>query len=137
MERVTGIGGVFFRARDPDALGRWYAEQLGVALTPSTYDDPDPGWWQDAGPTVWGIFSTDTEYFGRPEQAWMVNFRVNDLDAMVGQLRRAGIAVEVDPEEYPNGRFARTSDPEGNPIELWQPNAKAMQRPPDQPPTTH
>ena len=66
-------------------------------------------------------FKHDTDYFGRPEQAWMVNFRVDDLDAIAKQLRDAGIQVDIDPERYPNGRFARLHDPEGNPIELWQP----------------
>lgn len=119
MQRVTGIGGVFFRARDPEALARWYAEHLGVSPPPPTYDDPD--WQQDAGPTVWAPMSADTEHFGRPEQVWSINFRVRDLDAMVAQLRRGGVPVEIDPEEYPNGRFASTADPEGNPIQLWQP----------------
>ncbi len=126
MERVTGIGGFFFRARDPAALGRWYAEHLGVSLPPPTYDDAV--WWQETGPTVWAAFAADSEDFGRPAQVWMINFRVRDLDAMVAQLRGAGIAVEVDPEEYPNGRFARTADPEDNPIQLWQPNEQAMRK---------
>lgn len=128
MERVTGIGGFFFRARDPEALGRWYAVYLGMLLPPPTYDDPV--WWQDEGPTIWGAFPAETEAFGRPEQSWMMNFRVRDLDAMVAQLRQADIAVDVDPTEYPNGRFASLTDPEGNPIQLWQPNDIALQRPP-------
>ncbi len=66
-------------------------------------------------------FSVDTDYFGRDEQQWMINLRVRDLDAMADQLRGAGIDVEVDPEPYPNGRFARLADPEGNPIQLWEP----------------
>lgn len=80
----------------------------------------DGSWWQDGGPTVFSPFADDTDYFGRAEQAWMINFRVQDLDAMVIQLREANIEVAVDPEDYPNGRFARLSDPEGNPIQLWQ-----------------
>ncbi|CAA9552403.1 MAG: hypothetical protein AVDCRST_MAG87-965 [uncultured Thermomicrobiales bacterium] len=127
MERVSGIGGFFFRANDPDALGRWYALHLGVSMPPPTYDDPD--WWQQEGPTVWGIFATDSVELGRLDAPWMINFRVRDLDAMVDQLRRAGIVVTIDPNEYPNGRFATTADPEGNPIQLWQPNAAAMRRP--------
>jgi glyoxylase I family protein len=111
-ERVAGIGGVFFRARDPDALRSWYAEHLGVTF--------EPLWEQQAGPTVWAPFEADTDYFGRAEQAWMINFRVSDLDAIVGQLREAGIEVEPGPDEEV-GRFARTWDPEGNPIELWEP----------------
>ncbi len=119
MEKVTGIGGLFFRARDPAALAAWYEEHLGVSRVPTDYDTPP--WMQDAGPTVFAPFSENTDYFGRPEQAWMVNFRVDDLDAMAAQLEAAGIKVERDLEEYPNGRFARVYDPEGNPIELWEP----------------
>lgn len=119
MERVTGIGGVFFRAWDPEALGRWYAEHLGVDAPPATYDDPD--WMQESGPTVWGPLADGSEHFRDPQQQWSINFRVRDLDAMVAQLCRAGIAVEVHAEDYPNGRFAETADPEGNPIQLWQP----------------
>ena len=78
-------------------------------------------WQQEAGTTVFAPFKADTKYFGRPTQQWMINFRVRDLDAMVAQLKRAGITVEVDPQAYPNGRFARLEDPEGNPIQLWQP----------------
>ena len=119
MEKVTGIGGLFFRATNPEALARWYAEHLGVAPVPEKYDGE--AWHQDAGPTAFAPFERDTEYFGRPEQAWMLNFRVRDLDAIVNQLRGAGIAVDVHATQYPNGRFARLADPEGNPIELWEP----------------
>jgi predicted enzyme related to lactoylglutathione lyase len=118
-EKVLGIGGLFFRARDPAALGKWYAEHLGVALTPSSYDEQP--WHQAAGPTVFAPFPETTKYFGPRSQMWMVNFRVRDLDAMIAQLRKAGIEVKPDPKLYPNGRFARLHDPEGNPIELWQP----------------
>jgi glyoxylase I family protein len=118
-EKVTGIGGVFFRARDPKALADWYEKHLGVTKTPTSYDAQP--WTQQAGATVFAPFASTTTYFGRPEQGWMINFRVRDLDAMVRQLRDAGIEVKVDPETYPNGRFARVHDPEGNPIELWEP----------------
>lgn len=90
-----------------------------MTLTPTSYDEPP--WQQEAGPTVFNPFPADTSYFGDPARAWMVNFRVRDLDAMVAQLRRADIEVAVDAENYPNGRFARLHDPEGNPIELWEP----------------
>jgi glyoxylase I family protein len=122
MEKVTGIGGLFFRARDPAALGRWYQEHLGVTLTPTNYDELP--WHQEAGPTVFAPFPEHTTYFGDPKQTWMINFRVCNLDAMVAQLRAAAIAVTIDPEEYPNGRFARLSDPDGNPIQLWEPRGK-------------
>jgi predicted enzyme related to lactoylglutathione lyase len=119
MHRVTGIGGIFFRASDPDALSAWYERHFGIARVPSDYGQSP--WQQQAGPTVFAPFQADTDYFGRPEQAWMINLRVPDLDAMVEQLRGAGVEVEIDPQSYPNGRFARTHDPEGNPIELWEP----------------
>ncbi len=119
MEKVIGIGGLFFRAHDPTALGRWYQQHLGVSLTPSSYEEPV--WQQEAGPTVFSPFPETSDYFGDPHKAWMVNFRVRDLDKMAAQLRAAGIAVKIDPKSYPNGRFARLHDPEGNPIELWQP----------------
>jgi glyoxylase I family protein len=125
MERVTGIGGVFFRARDPLALGRWYADHLGIDVPPPSYDERP--WWQEAGPTVFAPFSADTDFFGRDEQTWMINLRVRDLDAMAEQLRAAGIEIEIDPEPYPNGRFARLADPEGNPIQLWEPAADALE----------
>lgn len=127
MERVLGIGGLFFRAREPKALAAWYSNHLGVGLTPPDYDHPP--WRQEAGPTAFEPFPSDTMYFGRLEQAWMVNFRVRNLAAMVKQLQRAGIAVEVDPEEYPNGLFARLQDPEGNPIQLWQPAGRDAPQP--------
>lgn len=119
METVLGIGGLFFRADDPAALGVWYAEHLGVTEVPTAYDMPV--WQQSAGATVFAPFPQDTEYFRDPAKQWMINFRVRDLDAMVEQLRGAGIEVEVNPEAAPNGRFARLADPEGNPIEIWQP----------------
>jgi len=120
MQRVTGIGGFFFRAKDPAALAKWYKEHLGIDPVPSDYEQKP--WNQVAGPTAFAPFALDTDYFGRAEQQWMINLRVRDLDAMVEQLRAAKIEVTLDPEKYPNGRFARLHDPEGNPIELWEPN---------------
>jgi len=120
MEKVAGIGGLFFRAHDPKALGNWYQQRLGIALTPTS--EGGTVWQQEAGPTAFSPFPEKTGYFGDPTKVWMVNFRVHDLDKMVAQLRTAGIEVK-DPESYPNiGRFARLHDPEGNPIELWQPS---------------
>lgn len=118
-ERVTGIGGIFFRARDPKALAQWYQDHLGVFVTPQSIGDPV--WQQQAGETVFAPFPEKTDYFGDETKQWMMNFRVSDLDKMAAQLAAAGIAVKVDPATYPNGRFARIHDPEGNPIELWQP----------------
>ncbi len=115
-ERVLGIGGLFFRSRDPKKLTQWYQEHLGI---------DQPSWPQAAGPTVFNPFPMDTDYFGARQQGWMVNFRVRDLDAMVAQLQKSNIDVKVDPEKYPYGRFARLHDPDGNPIELWEPASPA------------
>jgi glyoxylase I family protein len=118
MEKVTGIGGFFFRAKDPKALGLWYQQHLGVSLIPTS-----PGqspWQQDAGPTVFAPFKETSSYFGDPQKVWMLNFRVRDLDKMAAQLQAAGIEIKMYPPDL-TGRFARVHDPEGNPIELWQP----------------
>jgi glyoxylase I family protein len=118
--KVTGIGGFFFRAKNPEALEKWYSDNLGVAMPPKSYDDPV--WVQETGLTVFQPFQHDTDYFGDDHKQWMLNFRVGDLDALVQQIRDNGNPVEVDPETYPNGRFARVYDPEGNPIQLWEPS---------------
>ena len=121
MEKVVGIGGLFFRAKDPASLARWYEQHLGVAPAPT--DHGGSPWSQEAGPTVLSPFPESTDYFGDPDKRWMLNFRVRDLDALVAQLRAGGVDVEVSPDDSPIGRFARLRDPEGNPIELWQPAA--------------
>ena len=113
MAKVTGIGGVFFRAQDPDALSAWYETHLGIA-----------GFWnQEAGLTAFAPFKADTDYFATGKQ-WMINLRVDDLDGLMKTLDAAGIAIETRPDEWDSaeaGRFARIHDPDGNPIELWQP----------------
>jgi glyoxylase I family protein len=119
MHYVTGIGGFFFRAHNPETLAQWYLENLGINLVPSDYSIQP--WQQQAGPTAFAPFPRDTEYFGDVNKNWMLNLRVNNLEALVTLLRQRGIEVTVDPETYPNGRFARLHDPEGNPLELWEP----------------
>ena len=122
MEKVTGFGGFFFRARDPKSLSQWYLQHLGIDLVPEAVDGVM--WQQQAGPTVFQPFANDTEYFGDVAKMWMLNFRVNDIDAMLAQLRNAGIEVHMDDldGEYAEiGRFAQLNDPEGNPLELWEP----------------
>lgn len=122
-EKVLGFGGFFFRAKDPAALRRWYQESLGVDPTPTSYDQQP--WVQQAGPTAFEPMPADSAFFGDPSQQFMLNFRVRDLDAMVAQLRAASIEVKVDPETYPNGRFAQLADPEGHPIQLWEDSTSA------------
>ena len=102
MEKVTGIGGFFFRAQDPKALGRCYQQHLGVSLTPSSYEDSVRQ--QEAGPTVFDPQPETSDLFKGTQKVWMSNFRIRDLDKMAAQLRAAGIAVEIDPQSYRNGR---------------------------------
>lgn len=128
MERVTGIGGFFFRTQDPERSTAWYAEHLGVEAPPPSYDTSS--WWQQSGPTVFAGMQGG-EHFGGPERSWSINFRVADLDAMVGQLRSAGVEVDVDPDSYPNGRFASLRDPDGNAVQLWQPDGADAEGPDD------
>ena len=113
---VTGIGGVFFRAKDPDALLQWYRAHFGV-----TMEGYEP-WRQAAGPTVVMPFAANTDHWPDGKQ-WMINFRVEALDALLAKLRQADIAVETNPawDSPEAGRFARVYDPEDNPIELWEP----------------
>lgn len=114
---VTGIGGFFFRSDDPDALRAWYIEHLGVG------SEPYGVWDTQAGPTVFSPFPADSDYFA-PDRRWMLNLRVDDLDGLTAKLREANIEVITNPDwDMPGvGRFARIHDPEGNPIELWQPD---------------
>lgn len=118
MERVTGIGGVFFRTRDPDALRDWYAEHLGVPVNEGGYVI-----FPESRNTVWAPFSENTDYWTAAKQG-MVNFTVRDLDAMLSQLRDAGVEVDEKTEELEGvGRFGWAIDPEGNRFELWEPIA--------------
>lgn len=124
---VLGIGGLFFRSSDPDALSAWYKTHLGIGAgcvsTPGA--TPDQWSWEtQGGPVVFAPFKADTDYFPADKQ-FMLNLRVSEIDALIAALRAAGIAVETKPEwDDPSiGKFARTHDPEGNAIELWQPPA--------------
>jgi predicted enzyme related to lactoylglutathione lyase len=120
MERVLGIGGVFYEARDPKALVAWYRDHLGVPLESGRTD----GMFTSAAAseqTVWCAFPADTNYFGPGPAPIMVNYRVRDLDAMLAQLRAAGAQVVDRVEDHDCGRFGWATDPEGNCFELWQP----------------
>jgi predicted enzyme related to lactoylglutathione lyase len=123
MARVTGIGGVFIRARDPEALARWYAEHLGIEEKPGAgimfrwAEDPDPN-----AMTIFSIFDADDDYWER-EQPVMLNFRVAGLDELIAKLRADGVTVLEKAQDADYGRFRWIVDPEGNRIELWEPPA--------------
>ena len=116
MSHITGIGGFFFRANDPEALAAWYREHLEIEVGGAGV------WGQRGGPTIVAPFAADTTYFASDKQ-WMLNLRVDDLDGLVAKLGEAGIDAETRAEwDTPEtGRFARILDPEGNALELWEP----------------
>jgi predicted enzyme related to lactoylglutathione lyase len=116
MEHVLGIGGYFIRAADPAALSAWYRNYLGL-------DSDENGLWhQETGPTVFAPFESDTDHFWSRAQQTMLNFRVRDVDAMLAQLRTKGAEVSTESQTMEGvGRFGWVTDPEGNRIELWQP----------------
>lgn len=115
MEKVLGVGGIFFRSRDPERLRKWYAENLGIP-------DSDFGhMFVGEGATVWSPFSMDTEYFGSSGQTFMINYRVENLDRMLEQLKAAGATVDQHTMDEEYGKFGWAFDPEGNKFELWQP----------------
>jgi predicted enzyme related to lactoylglutathione lyase len=118
MAKAVGIGGVFLKARDPKALGQWYQTHLGVPDQGGGslgFDGPE-----SAGMTVFAHFPLDTKYFGEGEQPAMVNFRVDDLDALLAQLAEAGVRIDPKRDDAPYGKFAWIWDLEGNRVELWQ-----------------
>lgn len=122
MERVTGLGGLFFKADDPKKLYEWYEKHLGLKADQGSVifpwrqaDDPEK-----KGMTVWSIFKRDTKYFEPSQSSLMVNYRVKDLDALLDVLREEGV-IDLKREDSEYGRFAWIMDPEGNKIELWQP----------------
>jgi predicted enzyme related to lactoylglutathione lyase len=125
MARVTGIGGVFFKARDPEALAAWYRDHLGLTLEP--WGGAILRWPADAaadgGLTVWTAAKSDTKWFAPSESSFMINYRVDDLEGVLANLKAAGVEPASGPEKHENGKFAWVMDPEGNKVELWQPMA--------------
>jgi predicted enzyme related to lactoylglutathione lyase len=124
MKRVVGIGGVFFKAENPEALSKWYQEHLGV---PGGQGGPAMFHWRrDDAPeqrelTVWSPFKKDTTYFEPSRAPFMINYVVDDLDAVLAALRAEGVTVDDKIQDEGYGRFGWAMDPEGNRIELWQP----------------
>ena len=120
MAKVTGLGGIFFKSSDPAALSAWYAKHLGLAAEDwggVRFNEDE----QRAGYTLWSPFAADTTYFAPSPQPYMVNFRVDDLDALLTQLRAEGVEVDERVESSEFGRFGWVMDLEGTRIELWQP----------------
>ncbi len=124
MARITGIGGVFFKSKgDAAALAAWYRKHLGMALEDfggAVLKWPDDKA-EDRGLTVWHVADADSQWFSPSDSSFMINYRVDDLDGLLAQLRADGVAVVGGPEAHENGKFAWIMDPDGNKVELWQP----------------
>ncbi len=124
MARVTGLGGIFFKTRNPKAIHEWYEKHLGIR---KDADGSVVFKWrhleaqEHVGYTVWGPFSHDTKYFGPGPSPYMINFRVDDLNGLLKRLRNPGVQVEKEIEESEYGRFGWITDPDGNRVELWEP----------------
>ncbi|RZJ75087.1 MAG: VOC family protein [Flavobacterium sp.] len=116
MAGVTGIGGIFFRSKESQALAEWYEKHLGINSMKSMTI-----WQQEEGPTVFAPFKKDTDYFGSDKQQFMINFRVKGLDEFLVKLKEDGVTVDENQMEHSIGKFAWIYDPEGNKIELWEP----------------
>jgi len=120
MAKITGLGGIFFKSKDPKKLAAWYSDTLGIAVEAwngamLSYDTPNhPPF------VVWAPFAADSDYLAPSAREWMVNFAVDDLDAFVAQLKTKGVDV-IDRRDDETGRFAWIMDPDGTKIELWQP----------------
>ena len=125
MQRVTGIGGVFFKSKDPDKLFEWYEKHLGLTRDSESSTVAVAFKWRDdpGGDrmTVWGVFPEKSTYFDPSQANFMINYRVEDLDALLEVLREEGVEIDPHREDFDYGRFAWIMDPEGNRIELWQP----------------
>jgi predicted enzyme related to lactoylglutathione lyase len=129
MKRVTGIGGVFFKSRDPQKLKEWYQKHLGIECMPGNGavflwrdDNPD-------GYSVWSPFSADTKYFDPSPAPFMINYRVADLPALLGELQKEGVEIAGEMQEDEFGKFAWVMDPEGNRVELWEPPKETPKQP--------
>jgi predicted enzyme related to lactoylglutathione lyase len=124
MAKVTGIGGVFFKSTgDHKALAAWYKQHLGLNLEDwggAILKWPDDKA-NDDGLTVWHVAARDSEWFAPSVSSFMINYRIDDMDGMLAQLKSAGVEIHKGPESHENGRFAWIIDPEGNKVELWEP----------------
>lgn len=137
VKRATGLGGVFFRAKDPETLARWYADHLGLEVGGAEHGShmalfawKERGRGGAEGITVWAAFPRNTTYFGAPRQSMMVNYIVDDLEALLQQLRREGVRTVKRMEVSAYGKFGWVEDPEGNRVELWEPPKPKRRRAP-------
>ena len=123
MQKVTGIGGFFYKSANPDKLNEWYEKHLGVTQSPP--NQLSGGWWTDAVPSIYCAEPEDLKFAGT-SQNWYINFTVDNLEAMMDQLRNSGIEVELKHDATKFGKFAHLYDPDGNLVELWEPSKELL-----------
>jgi predicted enzyme related to lactoylglutathione lyase len=124
MKKATAIGGVFFKCNNPDTQKEWYAKHLGIVMDQygSSFEWRHAENKEEKGYTAWSPFKQDSDYFGNPGQQYMINYRVDDLVALVAQLKEEGVTIVDEMEIYEYGKFIHVLDAEGNRIELWEAN---------------
>lgn len=123
MKKVTGIGGVFFKCEHPKEMNEWYAKNLGIAVTDygATFEWRDVEDSSKKGSTSWSTFPQDTTYFNPSVKPFMINYRVDNIVALVEELKKEGVTIIDEISEYVYGKFVHILDPEGNIVELWEP----------------
>ena len=130
MKRVTAIGGIFFKCKNPDVQKEWYAKHLGIAMDKygSSFEWRHSDDKEKKGYSAWSPFTSDTDYFGVPSQQYMINYRVEDLEALVAQLKTEGVTIVDEIENYEYGKFVHILDGEGNRVELWEANDEVYEK---------
>lgn len=126
--KVTGIGGIFFKSEDPEKTKAWYGENLGLAITAwgSSFEFRNAHRPEEKNYLSWGIFPDSTEYFNPSQKEFMVNYRVQNIEGLVKKLRDNGVEIVDEIEEYEYGKFIHIMDPDGNKIELWEPDDRVF-----------
>lgn len=121
--KVTGIGGIFFRSKNPQEIREWYGQHLGLAINPygSSFEFRNANRPEEINYLQWSPFDENTEYFNPSEKEFMINYRVQNIEGLVKQLRENGITIVDEIETFDYGKFVHIMDPEGNKIELWEP----------------
>jgi predicted enzyme related to lactoylglutathione lyase len=124
MKRVTSLGGVFFRCKDPETQKEWYARHLGLEMDKygTSFEWRHPDNKEQKGYTAWSTFKQESDYFGNPQQQYMINYRVENLEALIEQLKKEGVTIVDNIENYEYGKFVHILDGEGNRVELWEAN---------------
>lgn len=130
MKRVTAIGGIFFKCKNPEAQQDWYAQHLGIAMDKygSSFEWRHSNEKDKKGYSAWSPFPNDTNYFGEASQQYMINYRVDDLESLVKQLKEEGVTIVDEMEIYEYGKFIHILDGEGNRVELWEANDEVYEK---------